>query len=156
MSKTILKLMLKELLLFTNFALMKTSNTEAIVLFDGICNLCNGSVQFIIKHDPKEQFSFASLQSDAAKKLLLQFNYDNSELKTIVLLEDGQIYTKSTAVLKICKRLNSMWTLMYVFIIIPRGLRDFVYNLVSKYRYSWFGKKDNCTFYIDGYKNRFI
>lgn len=148
--------MLKELILFTNFALMKTSNTEAIILFDGICNLCNGSVQFIIKRDPKEQFSFASLQSDAAEKLLLQFNYDNSKVKTIVLIEDGQLYTKSTAVLRICKRIDSMWRLMYVFIIIPKGLRDFVYGVVAKYRYSWFGKKDSCTFYVNGYKNRFI
>ena len=148
--------MLKELILFTNFALMKTSNTEAIILFDGICNLCNESVQFIIKRDPEEQFLFASLQSDAAEKLLLQFNYDNSKLKTIVLIEDGQLYSKSTAILRICKRLNFMWRLMYMFIILPRGFRDFVYNVVAKYRYSWFGKKDNCTFYIDGYKNRFI
>lgn len=148
--------MLKELILFTNFALMKTSNTEAIILFDGICNLCNESVQFIIKRDPEEQFLFASLQSDAAEKLLLQFNYDNSKLKTIVLIEDGQLYSKSTAILRICKRLNFMWRLMYMFIILPRGFRDFVYNVVAKYRYSWFGKKNNCTFYIDGYKNRFI
>ena len=135
---------------------MKTTNKEAIILFDGICNLCNRSVLFILKRDLKKQFLFASLQSDASKKLLLQFNDGNSRLKSIVLIEDETVYIKSTAVLRICRRLGLFWRMMYVFIFIPKGWRDFIYDTIAKHRYDWFGKKNTCTMSIDGYKNRFI
>ena len=120
---------------------MKTTNKEAIILFDGICNLCNRSVLFILKRDPKKQFLFASLQSDASKKLLLQFNDVNSRLKSIVLIEDEIVYTKSTAVLRICRKLGFLWRMMYIFIFIPKGWRDFLYDTIAKRRYDWFGKK---------------
>ncbi|MCK5637664.1 MAG: DUF393 domain-containing protein [Flavobacteriaceae bacterium] len=135
---------------------MKLSNKKPIILFDGVCNLCNGSVQFILKHDCKKQFLFASLQSDAAAKLLLQLNNKNNELKSLILIEGNKIYKKSDAVLKIARRLDPFWNVFYVFKIIPKALRDMVYNIVAKNRYKWFGKKDKCQFEIVEYKNRFI
>ena len=135
---------------------MKTSYKKSIILFDGVCNLCNSSVQFVLKRDKKQQFLFASLQSDAADKLLLQFNYKNSNLNTIIFIEENKIYDKSTAVLKIAKKFNPLWNLLYVFILIPKKLRDFVYNFIAKRRYNWFGKRNSCMVYNEGYEKRFI
>ena len=88
---------------------MQTNDQKSIILFDGICNLCNASVKFILKRDLKEQFLFASLQSDAAKKILLQYNWKNYQLKSIVLIHDGKVYQKSSAVIKICQQLKWPW-----------------------------------------------
>lgn len=135
---------------------MKVSNKKSIILFDGVCILCNSSIQFVLKHDIKQQFLFASLQSDAAQKLLLQFNYKNSNLNSIILIEDDKIYEKSTAALRISKELNPLWNMLYIFIIIPKGIRDIVYNFTAKNRYKWFGKRDTCLVYSEEYKKRFI
>lgn len=135
---------------------MESSDQKSILLFDGICNLCNASVQFILKRDPKEQFIFASLQSDAAKNILLQYNLKNYSLNSLVLIEEGQLFQKSTAVLKICRHLNWPWKLFYVFKLLPKFLRDKVYEFMAKRRYRWFGKKDSCVLMIPEYKNRFI
>ena len=135
---------------------MKGSKKEAIILFDGVCNLCNSSVQFVLQHDNKNQFLFASLQSDAARKLLLQFNYENEEMMSIVLIEDDKIYDKSTAALKIGKKLHPPWNFLYSFIIIPKALRDVVYDVIAKNRYRWFGRRDKCIINKGKYKNRFI
>jgi predicted DCC family thiol-disulfide oxidoreductase YuxK len=129
---------------------------QSIILFDGICNLCNSSVQFVLRHDKKKKFKFASLQSDAATKLLLQLNHKNNKLESIVLIDDSKIYDKSTAALKIAKELSPLWNFFYVLIIIPKPIRDFVYDLIAKNRYSWFGKKDTCLFYAEGHQDRFI
>lgn len=135
---------------------MKILNKKSIILFDGVCNLCNSSVQFVLKHDKKQQFLFASLQSDAAHKLLLQFNYKNSNLNTIILIEEDKIYDKSTAALRISKRLNPLWNTLYIFIVIPKSIRDVIYNFIAKNRYKWFGKSDTCLVYGEKYKKRFI
>ncbi len=135
---------------------MENSNKKSIILFDGICNLCNSSVQFVINHDNKQHFLFASIQSDASAKLLLQHNAKKKSLKSIVLIEDDKTYKKSTAVLKIVRKLNAPWNLFYVFIVIPVIIRDFFYDLIAKHRYKWFGKKDECTVIIGENKNRFI
>lgn len=135
---------------------MTETNNKSIILFDGVCNLCNSSVQFILKRDYKKQFLFASLQSDAATKLLLQLNYKNNDLNSIVLIEGNKIYTKSTAALKIAKKLNLIWNWLYVFIIIPKRLRDFIYDFIAKNRYKWFGKRDICIVNSLKYKERFI
>lgn len=116
-----------------------------IILFDGICNLCNSSVQFILKRDAQSIFSFAPLQSDPAKSLLEDRNIDASKMDSIVYVQGGNVFTKSTAALKICKKLNGLWPLLYIFIIIPRPLRDAVYDWIAKNRYQWFGKKDSCS-----------
>lgn len=135
---------------------MIATNNEAIILFDGICNLCNSSVQFVLKHDAKKQFLFASLQSDASRKLLLQFNYENAKMTSIVLIENNKVYDKSTAALRIARKLNPLWNWLYVLIIIPKSIRDFVYDIIAKNRYGWFGKRNSCLVYIEEYKNRFI
>lgn len=138
------------------FSLMSIAFKKSIILFDGICNLCNNSVQFVIKRDNKQQFLFASLQSDAAAKLLLQFYNKKIGLQSIVLIEDNKVYDKSTAALRIARKLNPLWNILYIFIIVPKNLRDLVYDYIAKYRYKWFGKQDSCMLFIKEYKNRFI
>ena len=135
---------------------MDKKDHKTIILFDGICNLCNGAVQFLLKREKQEQFVFASLQSDAAKYILLQYNVKKISMDSILFIEDGQIYQKSTAVLKISKYLNWPWTMVSVFRLLPLRFRDKMYDLIAKLRYSWFGRKDTCMMAIPEYKNRFI
>ncbi|MGM8214271.1 thiol-disulfide oxidoreductase DCC family protein [Bacillaceae bacterium W0354] len=111
-----------------------------IVLFDGVCNLCNNVVQFLINRDPKDQFRFASLQSDIAEELLQKHNQEVS-LNSFVLIKNDKVYTKSTAALHICKNLPGWWKCLFIFIIIPKFIRDPLYNLIANNRYKWFGKK---------------
>jgi len=131
-------------------------NGKSIILFDGVCNLCNSSVNFIIKHDKKSQFLFASLQSDAAKEILLQFQTKKITLDSIILIENNTVYEKSTAALKIAKQLNSSYKLLYGFILIPRFIRDWVYNYIAKNRYKWYGKKEKCMIASSEVINRFL
>ena len=121
------------------------TNFKCIVLFDGYCNLCSSAVQFILKHDKKKRFHFGSLQSDLGQKLLLEHHFPTKDFNSLVLIEDGKIYTKSTAALKIAKSLNGIWPIFYSAIIIPKIIRDPVYNWIAKNRYKWFGKKDQCA-----------
>ncbi len=121
-------------------------NTETqpyIVLFDGLCNLCNGSVQFIIRHDTKNKFVFASLQSEVAQKLLNEIHVKSSQ-ESIILIKGLKHFEKSDAVLEIAKNLSGLWPMVYGFKIIPRFLRDILYNWIAKNRYTWFGKRDSC------------
>lgn len=135
---------------------MQCKDQKSILLFDGICNLCNASVQFILQKDHKEQFLFASLQSDAAEKLLLQYKEKKIGMDSIVLIEDGKVYQKSAAVLKICRHLNWPWRIFLLGGYLPKSLRDNLYDLIAKNRYRWFGKQDSCTMMVPEYKNRFI
>jgi predicted DCC family thiol-disulfide oxidoreductase YuxK len=135
---------------------MLPPSDRPVILFDGICNLCNSSVRFILERDTKEQFLFSSLQSDASKKLLLHLNYKIRQMNSILLVENGQIHEKSEAVLKISARLRFPWNLTNVFRIVPVALRDKIYDLVANNRYRWFGKKDKCVFKMNAYENRFI
>jgi predicted DCC family thiol-disulfide oxidoreductase YuxK len=127
-----------------------------IILFDGVCNLCNGFVQFIIKHDKKNKFQFASLQSDFAKKVLIKHHEDPLQLSTVVLIRRDKIYKKSSAALYILKDLGGLFPFLFIFIIMPSFLRDLFYNIISKYRYQWFGKKDTCMLPSPELKNRFL
>jgi len=135
---------------------MKEKDHTSVILFDGICNLCNGAVQFLLKRDKKEQFIFASLQSDAAKNILLQYNVKKMTLDSIIFIEDDQLYQKSTAVLRICKKLDRPWSLISYAEFLPLRFRDKLYEVIAKYRYNWFGRKDTCIMMIPKYKNRFI
>ncbi|AMC09955.1 hypothetical protein Lupro_01195 [Lutibacter profundi] len=135
---------------------MNNFNNKLIIFFDGVCNLCNSSVNFIIKHDNKEQFLFASLQSDAAKEILLQFSTKKLTLDSIILVDNGNIYEKSSAILQISKHLNGGYKLLYCFVIVPKFIRDWVYNYIAKNRYKWFGKKENCMVPTPEIKDRFI
>jgi predicted DCC family thiol-disulfide oxidoreductase YuxK len=135
---------------------VKKFKNKSIILFDGVCNLCNSSINFIINHDKKEQFLFASLQSDAAKDLMLHYGIKNYNLSTIILLDGANFYDKSTAILKISKHLNFGLKLCYVFIIIPKKLRDIFYDIIAKRRYKWFGKRKICRIPDLELKNRFL
>jgi len=135
---------------------MDNFENKSIILFDGVCNLCNTSVNFVIKHDKKAQFLFASFQSDAAKELLLHFNLKNLNTDTVILIEDHKVYDKSTAALKISKRLDSGFKAFYAFIIVPKIFRDWVYNFIAKNRYWWFGKRESCMVPSLDLKKRFL
>ncbi len=129
---------------------------KSIILFDGVCNLCNNSVQFIIKNDKKHHFIFTSLQSDAAQEVLLHFKLKNSNFDSIILIQNNKVYQKSTAILHISRHLTGFWKLNYVFIIIPKFIRDFVYTFIAKNRYKWFGKRDTCMLPTQKLKTRFL
>jgi predicted DCC family thiol-disulfide oxidoreductase YuxK len=117
---------------------------KSIVLFDGVCNFCNSSVNFIIDRDYKDSFRFAALQSEKGIELMKGFGLDSENLKTIILIENGKYYTKTTAALKIAKQLKGFWKISYIFIIIPPFIRNIAYSIIARYRYIWFGKKDAC------------
>jgi len=135
---------------------MNIYKNKSIILFDGVCNLCNSSVNFIIKHDKKKHFLFASLQSDATKEILLHHSLNKIIFDSIILIEDTIIYEKSTAVLRIAKKLNNGFQLLYVFILIPKILRDKIYDYIAKNRYKWYGKKDTCMLPTKDLKSRFL
>lgn len=118
--------------------------TQPVIFFDGVCNLCNASVQFVIKHDKKNYFRFSALQGKYAEKFLPKFNVKPEELVSILLLEQGRLYTKSSSALRVVKRLNGLWPLLYVFIIVPKFIRDWVYDIVAKNRYKWWGRQESC------------
>lgn len=115
-----------------------------IILFDGVCNLCNGAVQFIIERDKKQHFRFASLQSEIGKKYQVKAGLSTDTVDTILLVENGKIYQKSTAGLRIAKQLNGWWFLMYGFIIVPAFIRNAVYDFIARNRYRWFGEQESC------------
>ncbi len=124
---------------------MNTLKNHSIVLFDGYCNLCNSSVQFIIKHDKKKHFLLAPLQSDAAKNILLQLVQKSfKNIDSIILVKNNKILYKSDAALIIARNLDGLIKFVYPFIIVPRPLRDIVYNYIAKNRYKWFGKRKSC------------
>ena len=127
-----------------------------VILFDGVCNLCSGSVQFIIKHDPTRQFRFASLQSEFGQHVLQQFNLAMTEFDSIILLEKGIVYTKSNAALRVVKKLTGAWSALYVFMIVPPFIRNVVYDLAARNRYQWFGKKEACWIPTQELKDLFI
>ena len=129
---------------------------KTILLFDGICNLCSGTVQFTIKRDPKKRILFASLQEAPGQKILSQYGLQGENFKSIVLVEEGKVYTQSTAVLKLLKKLDGLWPLLYVFIIVPPPIRNFFYDKVSQNRYRWFGKKDQCWLPTRDLQERFL
>lgn len=129
---------------------------DNLVLFDGVCNLCESSVQFIIRHDPKARFRFASLQSDYAQQLLKERGLQTKKFDSIVLVQNNQLFQRSDAALRIARGLSKGWSLLYVFIVVPRFVRDAVYNMIAANRYHWFGKKDACMIPTPELKSRFI
>lgn len=127
-----------------------------IVIFDGVCLLCQSSVQFILLRDKKEHIHFASFQSTKGRQLLEEHQVNPDQVNTIVYIENKQVYIKSTAVLKIIKQLQGLWPLMYVFILIPRPIRDAIYAWIAKNRYRWFGKRKTCFLPGPKWKHRFL
>lgn len=127
----------------------------AIVLFDGECNFCDASVQFIIKRDPKGYFQFAALQSDVGKMFTQQYAVPDT-LDSILVIDQHTVYNSSDAALHITKHLNGLWTVLYVLKVIPKTIRDVVYKFIAKNRYAWFGKKDSCMIPSPEMRNRFL
>ncbi len=131
-------------------------NQKPIILFDGVCNLCNNAVQFVIKHDPADKFMFAALQSTTGKALLEKHNLPQQGFDSFVLIQDEKVFLKSTAALKVAKQLSGPIKLLHGFIIVPSFIRNLVYIFIAKNRYKWFGKKDNCMVPTDSLKARFL
>ncbi|PJN48029.1 hypothetical protein PAEAM_61600 [Paenibacillus sp. GM1FR] len=127
-----------------------------IVLVDGVCHFCQGLTKWIIKRDPEGKYHFASLQSDVAKELLKKGNLSTDSMDTFVLIENGKYYTRSTAALRLAKGLKFPYPLLYVFIIIPKFIRNVVYNWVARNRYRWFGKDEACMLPTPEIKDRFL
>jgi predicted DCC family thiol-disulfide oxidoreductase YuxK len=132
------------------------NSPHPVILFDGVCNLCNRSVQFIIKRDKKKQFLFASLQGKTGGELLKKFDLPANVFNSFILIEGENIYSRSTAALRIAKQLGGGWKLLYGFMILPRFIRDAIYNLIAKNRYKWFGKRDECMIPTPELKERFL
>lgn len=133
----------------------KTQDT-AILLFDGVCNLCSSSVNFIIEHDKKDRFKFASIQSEIGKELLKKYAIDTSITDSVVLIEHNSCYTRSTAALIISKHLNGLYPMLYIFIIVPPFIRNGIYDYIAKNRYTWFGKRETCMIPSAEIRSKFI
>jgi len=129
---------------------------SAIILFDGVCNLCNGFVTFVIARDPGAHFRFAALSSDAAAGLLREAGITQPIPDTVVLVEEGRPYFRSDAPLRIARRLSFPWPLAYGFLIVPRFIRDNIYDVIAARRYRWFGRRDVCMVPTPGLRSRFL
>ena len=127
-----------------------------LVLFDGVCNLCNSSIQFIIKHDRAAKFKFAPLQSPLAAQHLADLKVGNTPISSIIYIENDAVYQKSTAALKIAKHLDGAGPLLYAFMIVPKFIRDRVYDFIAKNRYKWFGKTEACWIPTPELRARFL
>ena len=129
---------------------------KPIILFDGVCNFCNGNVNFLIRQDKKNVFRFAALQSQTAQKLLAQYKKQKKGFESFVLMQDGKAYEKSSAALKVLKKLPWYWKWAQVFWIVPKFIRDGVYDVIARNRYKWFGKKEECMIPTSEVRNRFL
>ncbi len=127
-----------------------------VLLFDGVCNLCNSTVQFVLKRDKKNYFKFASLQSNYGQSFLAKNKLATTNFDTFILIEGESYSIKSTAILKVFRQLSGLWPLLYIFSIFPRIIRDPFYNLIAKNRYRIFGKKDSCMIPDKAILSRFI
>lgn len=127
-----------------------------ILLFDGVCNFCNSSINFIIRQDKKNIFRFAALQSEAGQRLLKEYNIPATYFDSFVLIEDGKVYKSSTASLRLSNKLPWYWKWTQIFWIVPKFIRNGVYNVFAKNRYKWFGKKEECMIPSPGLRERFL
>jgi len=128
---------------------------DPIVLFDGVCNFCNGAVNFIIRHDPGKKFRFAPLQSEFGEQMQAKFGI-GVDVDSIVLIEGDKAYLHSTAGLRVAKTLGGIWSLGYALIIVPRPIRDWFYKLFARYRYRLFGKTEACMLLTPDVRERFL
>jgi len=134
----------------------KSGEASHIIFFDGKCNLCNRLVQFVIKRDTSGKFKFASLQSKIGQEILEGYGVCASDLDSFVLVIGEHFFVRSSAVLKLFCELGGVWKFLYVLILVPRPLRDFVYNCIANSRYRLFGKKDSCMIPSEGIRKRFL
>ncbi len=135
---------------------MMETEDHPVVLFDGVCNFCAASVQFIIRRDPQGLFRFAAYQSDAGKSLCAQHGVDAGALDTFALIVDGRALFRSDAALATATRLGGLWRLLAVFRLVPRAVRDAVYRLIARNRYRWFGRRESCMVPDADVRHRFL
>jgi predicted DCC family thiol-disulfide oxidoreductase YuxK len=131
-------------------------NDKSLILFDGVCNLCDSSVQFILLRDKKDRFRFASLQSDYGQNILKQHNLPTEKFNSLALIENGKLFQRSTGALRIARRLKGAWPMLFAFIIVPPFIRNFVYDFIARNRYRWFGKKESCMMPRPEWKQKFL
>ena len=129
---------------------------QKIIFFDGVCNLCNRSVNFLVRHDKKGILKFASLQSTYAQKVIPKALLNHEKLDSIIVYTDGKFYDRSTAVLKLCKILGGLYTVFLIGYLLPRFIRDGLYGFVANHRYRWFGQTENCNVPTADLKERFL
>jgi len=132
------------------------TSPKSIIFFDGVCNLCNASIDFIIKRDKRNKFLVGALQDATSIEVLSDYPIKRDYLDSLVLLENNEIFYKSTAALKIAKNLSGLWPVFYPLIYLPKGLRDTVYDWIAKNRYHWFGKKNTCRLPSTEEKAKFL
>ncbi len=135
---------------------MKSQVNSPVLLFDGVCNLCNASVQWILTHDRRGVFRFAALQSENGQALLRQFGLDQEKFDSVVLVHNDRIFLRSDAPLEFVRHLGGAWPRLYGFKIIPRFLRDAIYNWIARNRYRWFGRREACMLPRPEWKARFL
>lgn len=129
---------------------------ERVIVFDGVCNWCNAWVNFTIDHDPHGKFKLGMLQSENAQQMLRTLQLSPESFETFLLLEQTRVFTKSTAALRIVRHLSGFWPLLYLFIVVPRPLRDAVYDFVARHRYKWMGKTETCRVPTPSERARFV
>jgi len=131
-------------------------NYKQVILFDGVCNLCNSAVTFIIKRDGRDVFRFASLQSKLGIALLQKFDIDPIKTDSLILISGEKAFVKSSAALRISRGLSGVWPWLSVFLILPKYIRDGIYDGIARNRYKWFGKKESCMIPTPALKNKFV
>jgi len=127
-----------------------------LILFDGVCNFCNGAVEFIIKRDPDGVFVFSPIQSDHAKRILTDLKIDNVSIDSFMLIKSGVCYSHTNAALEITRDLTGLWPIARVLIFIPKFIRDYFYRLLARNRYALFGRKSQCMIPTEEFRSRFV
>lgn len=135
---------------------MEPQVKSPVLLFDGVCNLCNGAVQWVLLRDRRGLFRFAALQSDTGQAMLRQFGFAAEDFDTVVLIDGDRVFTRSDAALEVVRRIGGFWPVLYAFKIIPRPIRDAVYNWVARNRYRWFGRQEQCMLPRKEWMSRFV
>ncbi|RZT21302.1 MULTISPECIES: thiol-disulfide oxidoreductase DCC family protein [Fictibacillus] len=129
---------------------------QPVLLFDGVCNLCNSSVQFILKNEKNQNLKFAAIQSEAGEKLLTHFKIDPNETNSVILISGDQVYTASDAVLKVTHHLKFPYSIGKILAVVPKVIRNFFYKKVAQNRYNWFGKRESCMIPTPELRKRFL
>jgi len=129
---------------------------QSIILYDGVCALCNWLVRFTVRRDRHGRFAFASLQSEVAREYLRRFQLPLNDLDSVVLIEDGRSFVRSAAILRILEGLDGLWKGLYVLIVVPRPLADIAYNFIARHRYRWFGRYEECILPTEEIKERIL
>ncbi len=129
---------------------------QPIILFDGVCNFCNGAVNFTIKRDKKATIKFAALQSETGRQLVQQYGFPADDMRSFLFIKNGKVYNKSTAALRVCRHLKGLWPLCYGFIIVPAIIRNGIYDWIAKNRYKWFGERQECMIPSPEVRARFL